>query len=254
MDYAKVEQSAAAHRSASAGAPMNTPEVVQPTTPRTASRWGLRDAFGSLAGFLLISLGTGIALVGLGVDPVTAGIIGTPVGWLALGGWPLLATTRRGDGVRTDLDLHFRPVDLAYGIAAAGALFVVALFFIAIYVTVVGEDPSSTIGDMAEASTADWQVLLLVALALGAALIEELHFRGLWWNALRRRGVRPWLILLITSAVFSLTHLELTRAPLLFVIGLAIGFVRMRTGRLGPAIVAHLIINGAGSIGLLTLL
>lgn len=233
---------------------MTTPEVAPPAASRSASRWGLLDAIGSLLGFLVLSLVAGFVLIGFGVDPVTAGIIGTPVGWLALGGWPWLATTRRGDGMRTDLDFTFRPIDAVYGIAAAGALFVVALFFIALYVTLVGEDPSSTIGDMAEASTADWQILLLVALALGAAVVEEVHFRGLWWNALRRRRVRPWPTLLITSAAFSLTHLELTRAPLLFVIGLAIGFVRMRTGRLGTAIAAHVIINGAGSLGLLTML
>lgn len=233
---------------------MDHARTMHPGAPTTLRHWGLRDAIGALLAFLLLSLASGFLLVGFGIDPVTAGIIGTPVGWLALGGWPLIATTRRGDGIRADLDFTFRPIDVVYGIAAALALLAVAVIFVAIYVTVVGEDPSSAIGDLAQASSADWQVLLLIALALGAAVVEEVHFRGLWWNALRRRGVPPWLTLLITSVLFSFTHLEPMRAPLLFVTGLAIGFIRMRTGRLGTAIAAHLVINAAGSIGLWTML
>lgn len=232
---------------------MNTVTTEQ-TETTARRRWGLRDAIGSLAAFILISIGVSLGLTLAGVHPVTATIIATPAGWIALAGWPLVATRRRGEGARLDLDLRFRSVDVGYGLGAAFVLFAAGIVFVTLYLAIAEDVPTSTLGNVAEASTEPWQILVLIALALGAAFVEELHFRGFWWNALRRLGVGKWATWLITSAVFSLIHLELFRAPLLFAAGLAAGYVRMVTGRLGPAIVAHLVINGVATIGLWSLL
>ena len=50
-------------------------------------------------------------------------------------------------------------------------------------------------------------------------------------------------ILLVTSALFAVAHLESWRTPILFVVGLALGVGRMTTGRIGASIVAHVIFN-----------
>lgn len=227
---------------------------TDPPTSPTKRSWGLRDAIGSLVGFIVLSLGGGFTLAAVGVDVVTATILATPIGWLALGGWPVIATRRRGAGVRVDLALAFRPIDIGYGLLAALVVFGATAIFLAVYVTVTDDVPTSAIGDVAEASTQPWQILLLILLALGAAVVEEVHFRGLWWQALRRRGLGRWPTLLVTSVIFSLIHFELARAPLLLAAGLAAGFVRMVTGRLGPAIITHLVINGVGTLGLWAML
>jgi uncharacterized protein len=133
-------------------------------------------------------------------------------------------------------------------------VFGAAVVFLSVYLQVTGEVPSSAVGDAAQDAGAAWQVLSLVVLSLAAPFVEELHFRGMWWSALRRRGLRPWPTLLVTSLLFAVVHLEPQRAPLLFAAGLAAGFVRMLTGRLGPAFVTHFVINGLAAISLLALL
>lgn len=226
----------------------------QPSTPARAPRWGLPTALGSLAGFVLASYVVSFVLVSAGADPILAGVGGTLVGWVSLAGWPVLAARRRGNGVRADLAWGFRPKDLGIGLLAAFAVFGVALIFLLVYLQVTGELPSSAVGETAEEATRPWQILALALLVLCAPFAEELHFRGMWWSALRRRGLGSWVTLVLTSVLFALVHLEPARLPLLFAAGFAAGLVRLVTGRLGPAIVTHFIINGVATLGLLALL
>lgn len=226
----------------------------QPSEPVRAPRWGLPTALGSLAGFVLASFLVPLALVGGGADPILASVVGTLVGWISLVGWPVLAARRRGNGVRADLAWSFRAKDLGIGALAAFAVFGAAVIFLLVYLRLTGELPSSAVGETAEEATEPWQVLALAVLVLCAPFAEELHFRGAWWSALRRRGLGSWLTLIVTSALFALLHLEPARLPLLFAAGFAAGLVRLVTGRLGPAIVTHFIINGVATLGLLSLL
>ncbi|WP_434453154.1 CPBP family glutamic-type intramembrane protease [Lentzea sp. E54] len=52
-----------------------------------------------------------------------------------------------------------------------------------------------------------------------------------------------WVVLVVTSGLFSLAHLELLRTPLLLVLPIPIGLARMSTGSLIGAIVAHQVGN-----------
>lgn len=241
-----------------AGQPVGQPPGQQVGEPVDAGppppRWGLLDAVGALLGFVVLSLVVSGGLVWLGLEPAAAGVAATLAGWVSLAGWPILVARRRGNGVRSDLALAYRPVDLGLGLLASLVVFGAAAVFLAIYLRVTGDVPTSAVGDAAQGAGAAWQVLSLALLSLAAPFVEELHFRGMWWSALRRRGLRPWPTLLVTSALFALVHLEPERAPLLFAAGLAAGFVRMLTGRLGPAFVTHFIINALAAISLLALL
>ncbi len=202
---------------------------------------------------MVLSLGVSFGLVALGLDPITAGIIATPVGWISLAGWPLLASSRRGNGPRTDLALRFRAVDLGIGVLGGLTVLVAAMVFVLVYVQVVGQAPSSSLGTAAADARTSWQVFALAGLALLAPFVEELHFRGMWWSALRWRGLRAWPTLLVTAVLFAAAHAEPARIPLLLCAGLAAGYVRMKTDRLGPAVVTHLVVNGIAVIGLLSL-
>lgn len=218
-------------------------------------RWGLWDAVGSLLGFVAVSFAVSAVLVVLfGVDPVTASLAATVLGWLPLAGWPVVATRRYGAGPRVDLRLEFRVRDLGIGVLAALVVLAGAVVFAALYSQLTGHAPSSAVGDAIGAAHAEWQVVALAAMTVVAPLMEELHFRGLWWGALRRRGLPGWPTLLVTSALFAAAHLEPSRAPFLFLAGLAAGFVRMVTDRLGPAVVAHLVVNSVAALGLVGLL
>jgi membrane protease YdiL (CAAX protease family) len=236
------------------GSVTSTKPPESPASAPIPPRWGIPDAIGALVGYAVLSLGVSLGLIALGVDPITASIIATPVGWLSMAGWPLLVSRRRGNGPRSDLALSFRPADLGIGALGGAAVLVAATVFVVVYVQVTGQAPTSTLGTAAEESQADWQVLALAGLALAAPFAEELHFRGMWWSALRRRGLGAWPTLLVTAVLFAATHLEPARLILLFAAGLAAGIVRMVTDRLGPAIVAHLVVNATAVVGLLSLI
>lgn len=236
------------------------PPATPPTSDAAATqvlpapRWGLLHAIGSLLGFVAISFGLALALpVFLGVDPVTATIIATPVAWLSLAGWPLLVARRRGNGIRSDLHFTFRWVDVGIGVLGAVVVFACAAAFVVIYAGVTGTQPTSTVGTVAMNASTPGQVYALAVIAVLAPFAEELHFRGMWWSALRRRGLHSWLTLLVTALLFAVVHLEPARAVLLLAAGLVLGFVRMQTDRLGPSIVVHMIMNVIAALSLVTL-
>ena len=49
---------------------------------------------------------------------------------------------------------------------------------------------------------------------------------------------------MISAVAFGLAHYELVQLPALIVLGLVLGWLAVRTGRLGPSIWAHAAFNG----------
>jgi|GEM_PF-1061450 len=74
-----------------------------------------------------------------------------------------------------------------------------------------------------------------------APVIEEIAFRGLALGFLIARGVPPGLSLIVTSAAFALSHLQYTPLGMLavFLAGLLYGWLRLASGSVGVAILAH---------------
>lgn len=91
-------------------------------------------------------------------------------------------------------------------------------------------------------------VATFAAVALGAPLVEEIFFRGLVLTVARQR-LSTFLAVLVSSAMFGLMHIQTGLAASLYtvaattLIGVLFAVVRVRTGRLGPAIVAHVAFN-----------
>jgi len=90
-----------------------------------------------------------------------------------------------------------------------------------------------------------WIVVLVLVVALGAPIIEELVYRGLILQALQSR-LNDWLALVIGSAWFALIHLQPVELPGLFAFALVLGICFQRTGRLGMSVFAHIGFNAAG--------
>jgi membrane protease YdiL (CAAX protease family) len=94
------------------------------------------------------------------------------------------------------------------------------------------------------AGTTGWVVVIMLAV-VGAPLVEELFFRGLVQGAFTRR-VGPVPAIFITALMFSFAHAsdEGLLAPLvLFPMALVLGYLRHRSGRLAPGMVAHATFN-----------
>ena len=90
-----------------------------------------------------------------------------------------------------------------------------------------------------------WIVVLVLVVALGAPIIEELVYRGLILQALQSR-LNDWLALIISAAWFALIHLQPVELPGLFAFALVLGICFQRTGRLGMSVMAHIGFNAAG--------
>ncbi|WP_139382527.1 CPBP family intramembrane glutamic endopeptidase [Plantibacter cousiniae (nom. nud.)] len=146
-----------------------------------------------------------------------------------------------------------RPIDLLWG-AAAGLL--LRIIVSSLEVLSYGGLPA-TAGNAVPLATADEVVYVVVALlsvVLIAPVIEETFFRGLVLPSLigLLRGGR-WIAVAISASLFAILHLlaVTTVAQAIVVglgtllVGLGAGSLAVLTGRLGPAIVAHVVFNGS---------
>jgi membrane protease YdiL (CAAX protease family) len=92
------------------------------------------------------------------------------------------------------------------------------------------------------------QVGLILAAVVLAPVTEELMFRGVLLRALEPRGKR--FALVVSALVFSVVHVlgldvdmlwqsAVVVLPPIFLLGLVLGWLTQRSGRLGPAIFLH---------------
>ena len=99
--------------------------------------------------------------------------------------------------------------------------------------------------DMARLPTAgacDW-LMILVRVFFLAGLTEELLFRGLLFGWLRRH-VPVTATILITTGLFTIEHIYPVIFPLALIYGVALGWLRARTGSILPGLVAHILTDG----------
>lgn len=90
-----------------------------------------------------------------------------------------------------------------------------------------------------------WVLVLVLVVAVGAPLVEELVYRGLVQQALQSR-VDEILAVVLAAAFFAAIHFQPVEFPGLFLFGVVLGVLYRRTGRLGAPILAHVAFNAAG--------
>jgi membrane protease YdiL (CAAX protease family) len=232
------------------------PGPVEPATavPRRP-RWGLGDAAaGMLAGLLLSSVVASIWLGAAGDEKLTLGGLAlSQLGlWAGLGGSVVWASSRKGTGrLSDDFGWRLRPVDLLVGVVCAA---VAHLFLDQVVARLLGPllghpDASEPVEELVDAARGARMVGLLAFVSVGAPVVEELFFRGLLLRSLQRRfGDR--LAVVLSGLLFGLAHVQaLELAALVLVIvslallGIFLAALAVRTGRLGPSIVAHAAFN-----------
>ncbi len=231
-----------------------------PTEPDVdIPRWGIGDALGSYGIFILVSTTLGLIALRVGDGDRLAGawlpiVVAVPpliqVGHLS---W---VARSKGRGLVSDFGFSFDRRDPAVAAGLWLTAMAAATVATTIIVRVIGDSPNAAVAELAENSEDGggitiWILLLAVAAITVIPLVEELLYRGLWWSALAKRGVDERWILVITSLIFAAVHLEPSRTPVLFAIGMAIGWGRLRTGRIAAGIIAHSMINTLGMIALL---
>jgi membrane protease YdiL (CAAX protease family) len=86
-------------------------------------------------------------------------------------------------------------------------------------------------------------VLAFLTLVVIAPVAEEILFRGYLLGKLRKH-VPIWAAILVTSALFGAIHLAWNVGVDVFALSIVLCLLRIRTGRLWPSILLHMIKNG----------
>jgi hypothetical protein len=210
------------------------------------AHWGFLAFFVGLGGYHLVTLVmTALRSGHASVDPLELLDVG-PVLLLAflpsvlLGLAPVIASRRWGTGkdfgwIPTPRDIK---IGLACGVGALVAGYLLNLLLLGLYGTDQVSDGSSA--DLARNGDGTlWLAFAAIIVVLATPLAEELLLRGALWNALEHHRVPPWVILVLTAVVFAYLHGEPARTIALLGQGVAIGWARLRTGRVGASLVAH---------------
>lgn len=83
---------------------------------------------------------------------------------------------------------------------------------------------------------------IVFAACLMPAIWEEIAFRGLIQTGLNKK-FRKWETIFITSALFAVIHITVFSWPYLFLLGVMLGFLRMKTQSLWPVMAVHFLHN-----------
>lgn len=217
-------------------------------------RWGIGDA---VAGTLLTILVPGLVVAFLAIATGRQDLDGISLGavallqvplWAGLLGAPLWSSYGKGRrSLAADFGLRMRwKTDVPLGLAAGlgGQLVLVAVITVVYQLLGIDLDKVGTSAEELAASATDvvGVVLLVSIVAVAAPLFEELFYRGLWLRSVQRRFGTAWAVV-VSSLVFGVIHFQIYDFPALAGFGLIAALLTVRTGRLGPAIWAHVAFN-----------
>lgn len=218
-------------------------------------RWGLGDAaMGWLIAYASAAF-LGALLLGLtghaGDDPEDLSMrivaLTYPPLWLGFVAIPIWAAATKGNGWIQDFRVAIRRLDVPLGIVAG----LVAQYLLAPLVTAPilrltntdVSELSKPAQDLADKATDNLGIVLFfVIVGIGAPLAEELFWRGLVLRAFENRIGSGWAIA-ASAVLFSASHFQPLQFAGLAVAGAVFAWLAVRTGRLGPSIVAHMAFN-----------
>ena len=93
-------------------------------------------------------------------------------------------------------------------------------------------------------STLGWELL---GSALITPLLEELLHRGVVYGRLRRR-MTMWPAVVISALVFAILHFNIVQFTYAFLLGIVFALFVEKTGKVYPAVIAHVVANGIAVI------
>jgi membrane protease YdiL (CAAX protease family) len=220
------------------------PRGMSAAGPARTHRWGLGAYLLVEAVFLLTSVLVGWVVMG-GGPPAAGGLIAAlAVPTVLAAGTAVVITRLRGNGPRTDLRLQWSWGDVGLGLAFGLGGLALTVPASLVYVSIVGQDASSAVGDVFGPIRTGpvLAALVMLIVVFVAPLCEEIVYRGLLWGGVERLANR-WVAFGVTTLLFAMAHFEFTRTPLLLVVALPIAVARLYTGRLLQSIVAHQVNN-----------
>jgi CAAX protease family protein len=211
--------------------------------------WGVAWVGGQLI-FQLVASTSGDTSDGttLPISTLAIAIFATWCAYLAGLWW---ASDRAGSGnFVSDYGLEFRPIDL---VGVPIGLLTQLVLLPLVYVPLRAWWPESFSDDRLEETARDLVdradgatvVVLVLIVAVGAPIVEELVYRGLLQGSFVTR-ISELPALLAAASWFAIIHFRPVEYPGLFVAGLVFGMCAITTGRLGMSIVTHAAFNATG--------
>ena len=236
-----------------------------------AIRWGLGDVVVGIALYFLsqaLVVGVIVAVIAAsGGSPVAGGngellllALTVPSGWAVMVGWPLWLSRTKGTGsAARDFGLAMRPTDLLVGVGGGVVALAISAAMSLGFEALRGEDAPTNTDILAGDLNSFLVVLVLVVIvAIGTPIAEEVFFRGLVLGAARKRwgtvaGVAS------SSVIFGAFHVQTEPLAWLFIgavtagYGVVFALVRVWTqGRLAASVVAHMVVNGVAVLVVVT--
>ncbi len=230
---------------------MPHPAAGSSTRAPAEPTWGLPDAFGGWAVSFVAAQIIGAIVLLAGGFQTRAEIEGAPLTWTmgaAITTWiaftavVVVVGDRKGNGWIRDFHVSIRGTDVPLGIVAGVLAQFVLVNAIAWPIFELSGQDADDLARPARELAAGGALLLLLVVGVIAPIAEELFFRGLLFRALEKRWDQ-WWALGLSSAFFAFTHFQLLQFLPLMAAGAVFGYLVIRTGRLGPAIVAHMAFN-----------
>jgi membrane protease YdiL (CAAX protease family) len=223
-----------------------------PTLPIAAGVWGLATVTAVIVGLQLVAA---VAAALLPVIPAV--IVVTAALYAPMAAYCVYASRRWGIGnVTTDLGAQIRPIDAALGLAVVFvALQIERLVFV--LVDVLGVPVTSNTEGLSGSDDRALYLTLAAVAIVAAPIVEELFFRGLLLSSLRSRlGAVPAIA--VQAVLFGAYHAapvygwgNIGLVIILATVGAVFGAAVQLTGRLGPSIVGHALLNAAVFVVLL---
>lgn len=195
-----------------------------------------------------------------------AGVLSFLAAWIPLLGAVLIASFLRGQrSLRLDFGLRFTWLDILFGLTLG---FFLRSITTLIEIVFYGSPATGGVTFRPTVYDVWWVLLAVIAPVLISPFIEELFFRGLLQRSVLKASARslpptsrvPTVIAVtVSSLVFAAVHMLQTSGGAqmavvglsTLIVGIALGTLAAVTGRLGGAIIAHVVFNGLGVLGTL---
>ncbi|MDQ6927593.1 MAG: CPBP family intramembrane metalloprotease [Actinomycetota bacterium] len=175
--------------------------------------------------------------------------------WVGLAGAAILASRLKGArNLGIDFGFSIHSSDVLPGVVAGILCQVVLVPIIAIVLSpILGSPdvggPTKQLVQQADGVGLVGLGIFATFVVIGAPIVEELFFRGLVLRSIERRLGAVWAIAL-SGILFGLAHLQdlptdalILAMVSLAAVGVVLAILAVRSGRLGPGVIAHLTFN-----------
>lgn len=95
------------------------------------------------------------------------------------------------------------------------------------------------------------RVLIIITAVVVVPVFEEMLFRGLFQTVIRSFVLKPWLSVIISSALFTVVHQSPAHWPALFTLAICMGYSYEKSGSLFRPIFIHSIFNATNIVAAL---